>query len=497
MKHYLLELVLIFRYNLSYYFKTFNYMFLSQTQFFGGFDKSSQSIRIAVLKLRKGEWSVHHLKEIPNAPTSKPFETLPGETFYTTGVHGSEVLVRPLNLKVTKENDVLAALEFQVENIFPFASSKGLYQAQVLKKEAGSSSLSVVALKKESLKQHLSTLSFEPECITSIPQALSRLTTLFPEISPGEQTLILHADDQHVHFAVSCHGNLLKSLVFTYQTQDELRLETRKALLSLSIKNFNQLFILGPQHEKLSSIVEQLCPGIAKKPTAPSLHLPDEKLMRYGLAIGIAMMGSLSSRLNFRQEEFAYPRPLRRLWRPLSMLFASSLVLTLICVGLSHTILSMKRSYLEKEYATLVQSLEKPAPSLPSKGNAEFFSIALQQVEKTVEQLPNTFPLLPGVPKVKDFLGWLSELPASDGIIFTSFHYTIERRPENTRPNDRYKVRVMLELTSSSAMSAKEFKEALQFEKGPYIDTNAPMTWEQVKGVYRTSFYLKDKTRYS
>jgi hypothetical protein len=56
-------------------------------------------------------------------------------------------------------------------------------------------------------------------------------------------------------------------------------------------------------------------------------------------------------------------------------------------------------------------------------------------------------------------------------------------------------VRVQLELTCDSSVSAKKFHEMLQGST-PYIDQSHPITWEQAKGVYRTSFLLKDKTKY-
>jgi type IV pilus assembly protein PilM len=468
-------------------------MLFSQANLYGGVDFNSSHARIALLKQVRNEWTLHSLKEIPLQESQSLEETLPQETFYTTAVSGSDILVRPLSMKLTSENDVLDALEFQVENIFPYSAKEGVYQAHFLKKGDGETALSVVALKKESLEKHLSSTPVEPESVTSVPQALSALSTLIPQNSEAPLLMIYGSEDRF-QLALSQSGCLIKAYSFSYSSQEELARELRKAALSMITKAIQNIFVLGPAIEKALPLMEKLLPLPAQIPTIPSLSLSNEKLMKYGLAIGIAMMGAEAGRLNFRQKEFQYPRPMRRLWRPLSILCACSCVLTLLFSTASTLYLRKTRACAEKKLTTLCSTLNLPS-SKEKLSTPSDYAFYLQRVEKEVEAIPNTFPLYPGVPKVKDFLGWLSKESDGNGVSINSFHYTMERRPEAHRAHDRYKVRVQIELTSQNSADAKRFHELLQGES-PYIDPGHPITWEQTRGIYRSSFYLKDKTKY-
>lgn len=69
------------------------------------------------------------------------------------------------------------------------------------------------------------------------------------------------------------------------------------------------------------------------------------------------------------------------------------------------------------------------------------------------------------------------------------------KRPDFPHKKEKYKVRVDLEISAKDAASARIFQEALKNQK-TLADTNEEIQWLPVKGKYKVSFYLKDKTKY-
>ena len=107
---------------------------------------------------------------------------------------------------------------------------------------------------------------------------------------------------------------------------------------------------------------------------------------------------------------------------------------------------------------------------------------------------------------VSDVLGWLNKLAgASDkdngekalaqGIQIDSFNYTLVKRPEQTKKQEKYQVKVELEFNSPTPKMAREFHDAL-IAPNEMVDPKGEVKWSTNRGKYRTSFYLKDKTAY-
>lgn len=234
------------------------------------------------------------------------------------------------------------------------------------------------------------------------------------------------------------------------------------------------------------------------------------------------------SEINFRQSEFAYPHPWKRVQKPLILYFA-------LCLGLAFAFYLFGNAYIHRqedklkyEYVDLLDSMKKPYSlfetefneSLPTnKGTSDTPEVVnvlelsqsdivqrLDYLDKELTAKPDLFPLLPNTPKVSDVLAWMTKLSkASDlkeeketednGIQLTSFSYKMMKRPEFNKKKEVYQVKVELEFITSSPKNAREFHDAL-VTPNDFLDSNNEVKWSSERGKYRISFFLKDKTYY-
>ena len=77
----------------------------------------------------------------------------------------------------------------------------------------------------------------------------------------------------------------------------------------------------------------------------------------------------------------------------------------------------------------------------------------------------------------------------------TSFQYTLLKRPEMEKKQEKYQVKVDLEFTTSSPKWAREFHDLL-INPNPFVDPKGEVKWNVTRGSYKTSFLLKDQTAY-
>ena len=78
----------------------------------------------------------------------------------------------------------------------------------------------------------------------------------------------------------------------------------------------------------------------------------------------------------------------------------------------------------------------------------------------------------------------------------TSFQYTLLKRPEMEKKQEKYQVKVDLEFTTSSPKWAREFHDLLTTCKSLRFDPKGEVKWNVTRGSYKTSFLLKDQTAY-
>ena len=123
----------------------------------------------------------------------------------------------------------------------------------------------------------------------------------------------------------------------------------------------------------------------------------------------------------------------------------------------------------------------------------------LEAAQEEILKSPSAYELLPNVPRVSDVLGWLANHPlVADGgtrkplLNIQSFQYSMVKRPDAKKRNEKYRVKVDIEFTSDIPKLAREFHDAL-IAPNELVDPKGEVKWSTSRDVYRTTFYLKNR----
>jgi type IV pilus assembly protein PilM len=495
-------------------------------------------------------------------------------TLIVTTANTQDILVRPLELKLTKDKDIEAALLFQAEPLLPYPVENAVIDKIVLSKEKESSQLAVFAIRKDHLSQHLkqwNALDIEPEVISASPLGLVLFANEF--ISHSEPYFIVHLGIENSCAVLMDQNQLVttqaipaplypliellmhekgldKSSAYTEllqqplrsdtspqikQALDTIRMSATRTLFSLAKqlkgKEIKEMVITGPG-ASVEELCQLLCTSLNKTLLIPNglqgFGATKQELLLYALPIGEALsaLPKCKDQINFRQHDFAYPEPWKRLKQPVSfyVLLCFGVALALFIFGKAYV--SYQEGEMRQQYLNLLQVMNKPYKDVehefihkyyPSNTSEEIRDVAsldaeeikqrLSFLENEIQSIPQTYPLQPNVPLVTDMLAWISSHPnfidkASESadtpiqaMHVESFSYNMVKRPDPTKKQDRYQVKVELEFSSPVPKMAREFHDAL-IAPNDMVDPKGEIKWNSSKDRYRTSFYLKDKTVY-
>ena len=452
-----------------------------------GIERGSSSFKIATLSLQRRGWHVIHLKEIESECADEEIEeTVEKEAIKATALPANQTLVRPFHMQLKREKDVLSALDFQAESLLPFPLDTALIEAQVIHKNEKGTALTLSAIKKEHLKRHLEEMeSINPEGVTSIFSALCAFSSLMPE--SAQRLFIIHVGDDEVACVLVEKGKLLKAHAF--DRNRDFTVEIKKMVLSLPEKAFESIYLLGSEEPSFVDDVKKATGETPHYPTIPDLQLPQERLVTFGVAIGIAIA---ATNTNFRKQEFSYPHPYRRFYKPFGFTVACSLLLSASLFTLSTFSHRGQEQATNHRYQTLLASLTDSNEATMPRTAGEYRE-ELARIEERIIKRPDTFPLLPGVPKVRETLAFLTN--HVKGVQIESLRYQMVKRPRHSFEKEKYRVRIDLDFSARDSSDARRVHEAL-LAPNSLIDPKGELTWEQSQGRYKTTFFLKDKTRY-
>jgi type IV pilus assembly protein PilM len=488
----------------------------------------------------------------------------------TTGLEGKEVLVRPLHLPLTKDKDIEAALAFQAEPLLPYPADQALLTYQIASKNQESTDLLLLAARKDGLKTHLEswqTLQIEPEKVACIPSALCQfgvvhlpqnITYLILHVAQLEMTCVLIKDGKLLASFALAEG---LSLLLNAQADDgisclpqsesewqaldsqenphliEALKRLQKEIVKISFALVKEL--KGDSIEGIAITGEAAeWPGLSQMLVQnshfpllvcePSSDYSSQKLLSYGVPIGLAL-GSLPNQSNcidFRQQEWTYPHPWRRLIKPLTIYFILVFLLSFAFYFFGQQYLHYQEDQLKLTYLDLLAGMHKSHDQFErvflSKNPKEYEQFndnipliekieqedlmeRLSFLQKELQATPDSFPLFANIPKVSDVLAWLSQHPTvafldEEGhpqtrLQIENFSYTMLKRPQHGKKQEKYQVKVELEFSSPTPKSAREFHDAL-IAPNDWVDPKGEVKWSSNRGKYKTSFFLKDKTIY-
>lgn len=542
------------------------------------------ALMCAFVVLEKGNLQIKKLFEIPLSKEDVPVKPLYNDPelkkildqhLVVSGLSSAEVLVRRMRLKLTEEEDIEAAFEFQAEPQLPYSIEEAVLDKILIEKQENTSQIVFLAAKKDQIQAHITLiqgLNIDPEVISAEPIALCNLLFFSCDLSSAEFA---------VHIGKNSTLCILikdKKLIASHEIQEGYRSLYEGFLADLQDQSFSmeEFFSVDIQelsmeeHPQFFKALEALQKGIlwnymalikeTKSKETPLLyvtgpganltHFPELLATDLGIQLGIFNIPSHSCTLtdfhrfslpigfafsaqnitplfiNFRKKELAYATPWKRFLKHLYVFggLALSLALALYLFGASYY--HYREDGLKSRFLTLLSLSQKPyeeferqyeakfpaekvgdQPLLISTLNTDGLKMRLDFLEKNIRSIPDTYPLFPQSPLVSDVLAWITTHPtiacapeAKEGeecppFIIDTFHYSMVKRPEPNKKNEKYQVKIDLEFSTSSPRLAREFHDAL-ITPNDFVDPKGEIKWNATKGKYRTSFYLKDKTIY-
>lgn len=523
-----------------------------------GLEASPKGIKTATVLLTGKTPSLKKLSAIqPASDDVKPLYT--GHPITTSALEGKDVLVRYLHMPVTKEKDIEEALGFQAEPILPFPVEEAILSYQILAKGPEGSELTLLAVRKEVLQAHLDLwkpLKIEPEKVACVQTALacfgnhfisSVKTYLIFHIQRSGMTCVLMKEGKlYASFALAdglepiltstgteSEANFLQSGIELNDAFKKIQKDIAKMGLALAKELKSQeiegIFVTGEaaEYEGISSnLVKEL--NLPLLTCDPNDNFTSSELLSYAVPIGLAL-GSLpgsSSIIDFRQEEFDYPHPWKRLVGPIALYFASIFLLSFAFYFFGQQYLHYQEDQLKQSYVDLLGGMHKSHEQFESSfvvknpGAHDAFDGEIPRVEqirqddlkerlsflqKELQAAPDSFPLFANTPRASDVFAWLSRHPAvasldeqgnpETRLQIDNFSYTMVKRPQQGKKQEKYQVKIDLEFTSPTPKWAREFHDAL-IAPNDWVDPKGEIKWNTNRGKYKTTFFLKDKTVY-
>jgi|GEM_PF-609425 len=462
------------------------------------------------------------------------------ETLNVSCLKGYQTIIRPLEIKLKKKSDIEATLAFQVEPLLPFPLDLAVVDRIELEETTDGTLLTILAAKKEHVKSHIQewkNIRIEPEVISSEPSALISFSNHF--IGDKTPYFIIYFGLNHVTCLLVKNGKLIASQSDLFEGDVKTNAELNKISLILYALSkqmrgaqVNDILFLGnaTANEKLiSSILQKLAKNKMTLTVDPNFNLSTSDLQKFAIPLGLSLntLTKQKDLINFRQMEFAYPNPWKHLKTSLISYAFLSLFLALTFNFFSNAYLNYREDEIKTEYVNLLAGLNRPyrifeneyLTKFPSESKNEDGQItpvkALSQQDlterlnflyKEIQASPDLFPLFPNIPRVSDVLAWLSNHPnivkidpvtneSTSLIQLESFSYSFLKRPEQTKKQEKYQVKVEFEFSTATPKLAREFHDAL-IAPNEIADPKGEIKWSSNRGKYKTSFFLKDKTIY-
>ena len=495
-----------------------------------GIDLSNDKALSALVTYEKGAAQIRKLHSLDlggvkqlDKDLAREFGSLE-ETLKVTALETEHVLIRPIDLTLTKDKDIDAVLEFQAEPLLPYESEEALLDRQMIERKADGTRISLFAVKLEYMVEHLkrfNDLGLNPEAVSASPAALALFARQFSPIE-GPHAIV------HISAKTTCCVLVNNGTVLAARHapgSDKLNAQqVSQALLSLSHNESgvaDQILLTGTslENKQLAKLTACLNRPLATPvPTANSPFSASD-LQQHAIAIGLGI-GCLPSEkqgVNFRQKTCAYPQPWRRFRKKLTSYFVLIGALTATLIMANNTRFRKQEVELRQQYVNLLGVLKETPESFESEflgkqSNSGSTTNQLSageigtRVEYIREKLKGTadiFPLEPNVAKVSELLAWLSSHPQvvgepgsnGEGITLDALSYQMTRRPDFSRKREKYQVKVDLEFSATSPREAREFHDAL-ITPNAFIDPKGDVKWGSSRGRYKASFFLKDRTHY-
>ncbi len=539
-------------------------------------DNILKGIQLSFLKGKPTLESFFEVDVSQNNDNVKPLYIRPNQSLQeiskkfvsVTSLDTSETFIRQIDIKLKKEKDILETLAFQAEPLLPYPVENAVLEKIKVSGNQEGTKLTLIAARNDHLKNHLEQwqgLNIDPEVVSCVPVALG----LFGNYLLARQAtyFILHVGYDSTSCVLMNEGKLaaaqslplgiysLREAFLKDVTGDEERnsfenfdfagLDSSKLpqfhLASEALKRgITRVLYSMTKQSKVKEAAEVLITGSTGHLTnltpflveqlknqviypEPISNLSSEQLQEFAIPFGNALnaIHKNPNPINFRQRDFSYPNPWKRLMKPIGIYLGLCFLCALAFSFFGNAYIAYREDQIKTSFVELLALTNKPYQTFEdqylSKFPDEAKNVPLSELkqedllnrinflEKELQSIPDSFALLPNVPRVSDLLAWLSAHPIllskqdnqtlHQPIQIENLAYTMVKRPEQTKKQEKYQIKVDIEFSSPTPKQAREFHDAL-IAPNDFVDPKGEVKWSSNRGKYRTSFFLKDKTNY-
>ncbi len=463
-----------------------------------GLSLEKEIFRIAVLKKEKKTIAVDLLESFPYGQDNvKLFYTLPPfqagkEVQVVSGLSGSDIFIRKLHLPLKEKRKILAALPFQLESLIPFASENPIVCPLLKKINNQMTAVTLVATAESHLSSHIDALQemdIKPDAVSSSAIALMRFANWqFPQ---ERRILCFDVQDQKISSVLVENRELVLSQTIHVAEKQEVAAELEKFSIYLKQKGAvedHTPWLLTGKHDKVKEILKTIFPG-------QSLVLPTPSFSQYAVPIGLALDRAAGDpwSVQFLQKTFT-PKHTYEQRKKKIVHFLGFCTLATLFMSIGGAIgLHMKQGSLVKKLGTYFPaSLDKD-----SLASIDQIEKKLSEWENSMRGQKSSFAFLPTVPKVSDFLAWLSTHPGfatedggqKEGTEIKSVHYSLLKYPKIGEAAAPYAAQVELEFKSTVPRNARDFHESL-LKGDQIVNGKKEIKWQTENQTYYTSFEL-------
>ena len=425
------------------------------------------------------------------------------------------LLVRPLVLPLKTSNEIDQALPHEVEGLFSTQQGDVVFDRILHPAEKGKRRVTLIITTAPGLQETLKPfeeLGLIAEGVTAAPVCLAAAAHAVSPTEVPRGVLMAHPEayQEASLFIIEKGGALLGAVKLPHPLQ--------KGSLARAIGSLTRELQTPIAKEILTFSTEQVIappePYVFVSP--PEIYgLTTSDWERFVLPFGGAV-GSLVGKangINLREKQLQPPLPWKRT-SPRLFLLCGAFLLALAALFIAGgAYLSWKEDLLREKWASTLSLLGKSEEQFEEhfveKGGGRATDLVdltpsdivarAHFVQKDLNATPILFPLHPNVPKVTDLLAWFATLNEVVGeeerLQITALQYSMIKRPEMEKKQEKYQVKVDLEFTTPSPKWAREFHDLL-ISPNPFVDPKGEVKWNVTRGSYKTSFLLKDQTAY-
>lgn len=473
-----------------------------------------------------------------------------------TSLATSQLLIKEVEIPIAKGKKIEALLKFQAEPLLPYPIDQALLAFSFNQRIEDKLLFTLFATRHDFVRKHLDQFEadgIEPQVVSCIPAALAAFNQIL-EAPPGAKwighfaqegttlLLLINGKIAGCHFTSKGQKECLEGLAkdLSYSSEEAYRFflaeanfssfrkekypclmkfiqewqsEVAKILLAFHLEHSESpqdLILCGeiaslPHFEQLLDL--EYLPQIHKPHSPIFSQLDSRKLQQFAVAIGLALQALPSSeeQVNFLQGELSPCQPFAFLKKNFVIYYALCFLLTLLLFFAGQQFLNQKELELENKARVILSIYHFQDEDIDTDG--------LTTKEKAEEILAHSlkspvflYPLFPQIPRIQDFLGWFESHAAlsnlfKEGIeeqqpaVIERLSYQLVKKPSKKKPKEPYRAKVEVEFKAGSSSLGREVHEILL--KAPeMIDLKEGVQWSCHATLYRTSFFLKDKTSY-